>query len=249
MFLNHLLSKQDAIFLLELINQCLFCKEKNDLVKLMGKLKCLILFDFALCSLAKTDSKGKIKSHEIVNISYPDEWLNIYVTQKYYQIDPIVVENFSQFKLQYWADTYRINTPPKDFLFTAEDFGLKKGYTYGARNLKGTEGSIFSLSSDYLERHDRTEVILTYLIPHLHQALSRILDPPSRKNKNFLSVRQREVLNWIKQGKSSWDISVILGISERTVKFHVGTIMQKFDVVTRTQAVAVALGQGLIDID
>jgi len=77
---------------------------------------------------------------------------------------------------------------------------------------------------------------LTDLIPHLHQALTRISGQSSIKNKISLSTRQREVLNWIKHGKSSWDISVILGISERTVKFHAGTIMQKLDVVTSTQA-------------
>ena len=41
----------------------------------------------------------------------------------------------------------------------------------------------------------------------------------------------------------------ILGISERTVKFHIKNIMQKLDVVSRPQAVAVAIEQGLIEIE
>ena len=244
-----LLSKEDALCLLELIYQSLFCKEKTDLSKVIDKLKCLIPFDFALCGFATTDGKGRIRSHEIINITYPSEWLNLYVTKKYYQIDPIVGENFNKFKLQYWTDTYRKNIPPKDFLFNAEDFGLKRGYTYGARNLKGTEGSIFSVSSPSLERHNRTETILTHLIPHIHQALTRILGNHPIKNKINLSARQKEVLNWLKLGKSTWDISKIIGISERTVNFHSDIIIQKLDVVNRTQAVAVAIGQGLIDIE
>lgn len=249
MLLRDLLSKEDALCLLELIYQSLSCKEKDDLSKLIDKLRCLIPFDFALCGFATTDGKGRIKSHEIININYPSEWLNLYVTENYYQIDPIVRENFNKFKLQYWADTYRKSTPPKNFLSGAMDFRLKKGYTHGARNFKGTEGSIFSFSSNSLKSHDRIEVILTYAIPHIHQALTRILGKPPIKSKINLSARQKEVLNWLKLGKSTWDISKILGISERTVNFHVDTLLRKLDVMNRTQAVAVAIGEGLIDIE
>lgn len=58
------------------------------------------------------------------------------------------------------------------------------------------------------------------------------------------------MLKWLKQGKSTWDVSVILGISERTIKFHVSNIMvQKLDASTRTHAVAIAIEQGPVDIE
>jgi len=53
-----------------------------------------------------------------------------------------------------------------------------------------------------------------------------------------LSLREREVLRWLREGKSSWDISVILRISERTVNYHVGNIIRKLGVVNRAQAVS-----------
>ncbi|MBI4683041.1 MAG: helix-turn-helix transcriptional regulator [Nitrospirae bacterium] len=62
-----------------------------------------------------------------------------------------------------------------------------------------------------------------------------------------LSKREVEVLNWLKNGKSSWDIATILNISERTVNFHVRNIMQKLNAVSRTQAVAVAIENNLIN--
>ncbi len=64
-----------------------------------------------------------------------------------------------------------------------------------------------------------------------------------------LSLREREVLHWLKKGKSSWDIAAILNISERTVYFHVNNIMQKLNAVSRTQAVAIALEKGLISTE
>jgi DNA-binding CsgD family transcriptional regulator len=62
-----------------------------------------------------------------------------------------------------------------------------------------------------------------------------------------LTAREKEVLQWVRQGKSNWEIAAILGISERTVKYHVSGILNKLDVVTRAQAVAVALELGLIE--
>jgi DNA-binding NarL/FixJ family response regulator len=64
-----------------------------------------------------------------------------------------------------------------------------------------------------------------------------------------LSPREKEVLTWLKNGKTSWDISIILCISERTVNFHIKNIMQKLDAVSRIHAVAKAIEKGLININ
>ena len=61
----------------------------------------------------------------------------------------------------------------------------------------------------------------------------------------LISHRQRDILQWIYQGKTNWEISRILGVSERTVRFHVEGIFVKLDVSSRTQAVACAMEQGL----
>jgi DNA-binding CsgD family transcriptional regulator len=56
----------------------------------------------------------------------------------------------------------------------------------------------------------------------------------------LLSPREREVLEWLRMGKTSWDMSKILRISERTVNYHVNNIIRKLGVVSRLQAVSVA---------
>jgi DNA-binding CsgD family transcriptional regulator len=57
---------------------------------------------------------------------------------------------------------------------------------------------------------------------------------------DHLSSREKEVLGWLKMGKTSWDISQILCISERTVNYHVNNIINKLGVVNRMQAVSMA---------
>jgi LuxR family transcriptional regulator, quorum-sensing system regulator CviR len=61
-----------------------------------------------------------------------------------------------------------------------------------------------------------------------------------------LSAREREVLCWAQQGKTYWEIGSILGITERTVKFHVARIKSKLDVVSTAHAIAKAMRSGLI---
>ena len=64
----------------------------------------------------------------------------------------------------------------------------------------------------------------------------------------LLSDREREVLGWVAQGKSAWEIGVILGISKRTVDEHVRVVCQKLSASNRTQAVAIAVRDGEIEV-
>ena len=56
-----------------------------------------------------------------------------------------------------------------------------------------------------------------------------------------LTPREAEVLLWVAQGKSNADIGVILGMSEKTVKQHLGSVFQKLGVEGRNAATLRAL--------
>ena len=61
-----------------------------------------------------------------------------------------------------------------------------------------------------------------------------------------LSTREMDVLRELVQGARNTHIAVRLGISERTVKVHLGSIYQKLGVDSRTGAVAAALSRKLV---
>jgi DNA-binding CsgD family transcriptional regulator len=85
------------------------------------------------------------------------------------------------------------------------------------------------------------------IVPHLHQAYCRIVNANQYKTlKAHLSAREKEILEWIKQGKSTWDISVILGISQSTVNFHIYNTLRKLEATNRVQAIAIAIHMGII---
>lgn len=61
-----------------------------------------------------------------------------------------------------------------------------------------------------------------------------------------LTDRECTVLDWLKEGKTNGEIAAILGISERTVKFHVANIRTKLSASSRSHAVALAYCNNLI---
>jgi DNA-binding CsgD family transcriptional regulator len=67
--------------------------------------------------------------------------------------------------------------------------------------------------------------------------------PPNRGP----SAREREVLGLLARGSTDAEIASMLGLSSATVQTHVRNAKAKLGAKTRAQAVALALGQGLID--
>lgn len=61
-----------------------------------------------------------------------------------------------------------------------------------------------------------------------------------------VSARELDCLKWAAAGKTAWEASKILGITERTVRFHLNTAREKLNCTTTTQAVAKAVSHGLI---
>ena len=64
-----------------------------------------------------------------------------------------------------------------------------------------------------------------------------------------LTPREMEILKYIGQGFLNKQIAVELGISEQTIKNHVTSILRKLNANARTEAVVLALRQGLISIN
>jgi len=71
-------------------------------------------------------------------------------------------------------------------------------------------------------------------------ARSRIEEPER------LTRRERDVLELIARGQSNKRIALELGISEKTVKTHVGHLLAKLGVSDRTQAALMAVEEGLV---
>lgn len=79
----------------------------------------------------------------------------------------------------------------------------------------------------------------------LTERLMTLTAPPPTATVR-LTARERDSLALVAEGKTDWEISVILGIAEATVRFHVDNARRMLGAVNRAQAVARLVNQRLI---
>ena len=77
---------------------------------------------------------------------------------------------------------------------------------------------------------------------------SRLLRRMSRDEKESLTPRELEVLSLLARGLKNSEIAGRLFVTERTVKFHVSSLLAKLGAANRTEAVSIAAGRGLVHL-
>ncbi len=65
-------------------------------------------------------------------------------------------------------------------------------------------------------------------------------------SRSRLSPREAEILTWTAEGKTCFEISLLLNIAEETVRSHVKNACQRLNAVNKVQAVAIAMTLSLI---
>ena len=83
------------------------------------------------------------------------------------------------------------------------------------------------------------------VVSKLMQLISKAEEQPATQP---LTEREMEVLRLLAQGDSNKEIAAALFISERTVKYHVSSILGKLNADNRTEAVTIAAQHGLVKL-
>jgi two-component system response regulator NreC len=91
-------------------------------------------------------------------------------------------------------------------------------------------------------------LIVKHIVPQLQLLAGRFQSNGKDARTVCLTSREKEILMWVKEGKSTWEISSIIGVSKDTVKFHMKNIFHKLNANSRSQAISVAIANKLIDL-
>jgi DNA-binding CsgD family transcriptional regulator len=247
--LTRALPKSDLSSLLEIAYLCASVRSESEFCSLLFRLKQIIPCEKILAALGPVSPQPSFEGPtKVVLCEFPIEWLSIYFHRSYAQIDPVLRLHLRTFQTQLWSSTFRSYHRPElgRFLEDARAFGLVEGITTGGKDLAYGIGTLISLVGPCLGEHPRHILAVELLRPHLHEALLRVGTAGSSGGQCRLSNREREVLCWIKEGKTNWEISKILGVSESTIKFHIKNILAKLDATTRGHAAALAVQHRLL---
>ncbi|MGD9803073.1 MAG: response regulator transcription factor [Hyphomicrobiaceae bacterium] len=102
-------------------------------------------------------------------------------------------------------------------------------------------GAAWENIKSFAERDLR--ILMTYYHSHMLR-----LSGASVETDMIVSARELDCLKWTAAGKTAWEASRILGISERTVRFHLNSAREKLNCANTTQAVAKAVAENWISI-
>lgn len=82
---------------------------------------------------------------------------------------------------------------------------------------------------------------------HAQSAAVRLLMPSAEEPQPQLSARELEILKWTMEGKSASVVAEILGLSRHTITYHLASVLRKFGVATKHQAVLRAIEMGMVE--
>lgn len=187
-----------------------------------------------------------------VSHNFPGSWIDYYFEHEYERKDPVVLfapDIEGPFLWSGLAKRYRLDPAQAILMSQARESGLRDGVGIPLHGPRGDVCLVTFAAGDGHPNPAAELPKLDVLAAQFHAAYSAIgRSERCRCHEDLLSARERECLQWIARGKSSWAISRILSISENTVNFHVKNAARKLHSSTRTSAVVTAIRYRLIGL-
>ncbi|WP_428633865.1 helix-turn-helix transcriptional regulator [Sedimenticola sp.] len=187
--------------------------------------------------------------------NYPEQWMKLYLKKNSQRTDPVVSYIIAKNAPIYWSHLMTLDqfkTAEQQLLMQeATKHGLVNGLSVPIHSVSG-DIAVLSLAID--TEGEEGVKLLDYALPyanafamHLFERYILVLEDEHLVEKKVtLSERQKQCLFWACQGKTTWEISMILDIKERTVEFHLNNATKKLGASNRQHAVSIASKKGII---
>lgn len=193
-----------------------------------------------------TTKPRDIPSH-ILFQEFPDGWAERYNKNHYVLRDP-VVRHLHRTQARFtWDESYAAETQRQDVKLIggeAAAFGLKAGYVIPIQLVGGVLAAVsFGASQVDLDPDMLAELAFATNLAVGH--LLRLRYQPE-VSKRTVSPRERECILWASEGKTDWEISIILGISRPTVTKHLLSARQRLCAVNRAHLIGEAIRKKVI---
>ncbi|TRX76582.1 transcriptional regulator [Pseudomonas mangiferae] len=203
-------------------------------------------FDYYAYGMCSTTPFMRPKTYLYSN--YSSEWIYRYQTMNYAVVDPTVKHSKVSSVPILWSDELFKGCP--DLWTEARDSDLRHGLAQPSFNERGRVG-ILSLA-----RRDRAispkefedlKPATKAFASAAHEKLSELEREAGVFSDDVeFTGRERDILLWTADGKTSEEIGVILGVCTDTINYHLKNVQRKIGANNRVQAVSYAVALGYI---
>lgn len=183
--------------------------------------------------------------------SAPDGFRDLYIHERLYAANHVAVHARATY------EPFRFSDAPypsgesqrhKRFLQVLDSYRMGKGVIVPIGYTANVPACVWLAGKDP-EMHDDA-IVAVQLISLFAASKANALSRPRQDvaRKSLLTKREREILQWISAGKTSWEIGVICGLSERAINSITASAMTKLGAVTRVHAVVNAIRLGEVEL-
>lgn len=142
--------------------------------------------------------------------------------------------------------------------FATSGLGVPMDYTGAARpkwvrreTLRDRSGVIgrLTLATQYIEPSAQifASAMTAWILRIVHDRMVRILLPKLIPEAGVtMTCREKEILRWTAEGKTASEIGQILGLTERTVNFHINNVVKKFGSTNKINVAVKAMALGML---
>jgi len=213
-------------------------------------------FVYGLSMSPRPDKEAQL----YVFTTLPLEWMQIYDQKAYVEIDPRIQLVYDSTAAALWDQTSERgrNARTDEFLNDASRFGVCSGMAFTLHDVNN-RGIMIAYNSKQPTIDSFRRLMIQRNLGDLlsfghffHEFFMRHvieMGLPSRIRGAPMSPREREVLTLVARGLLTEDVAQRVGISPRTVQFHLDSVRTKLGAANRQEAIAIATRAGYIVIN
>lgn len=199
-------------------------------------------------------SKYSGKATTIIS-NYPQEWIDEYVAAEYYLTDPVILHAKQTIVPFSWRelDLKKRSYPLEGVAEFRHRNRIFDGFTFPVHDASNRIALLSFCNYDgnqiFHENIRLYQAELQLLLINTHDKVIRYINDElvEERDEFLLSSRELEILKWVSMGKTYIESAIILGIRERTIKFHMKNIVNKLNVSNAKHAIKKAIELNLLN--
>lgn len=205
-------------------------------------------FELANIAYFGLPSFGSLQTPPRLEVTYEDVWVEHYRARGYANSDPVLSNGLRATSCFDWSHLGRSSDASREFFGEASEFGIgQNGLTIPIMG-QGRPIALVSFTSNEKASNWRRFVSTQKSALHIvgvaiHEHIWMNKTPVVGE---ALSRREQECLSWAAVGKTAFETSIIVGISERTVRHYLETSRKKLDASNITHAVVKAISSNML---